>query len=170
MAYAKVSWASPYKEEDALRRSVWGNTTYLSVICLRLISLRRHLIIYKQVDCTGAFDLLNTSPTLSTCTQTFATTLFVDHARFGCTFFSFAAAAANLDQVTHDEIEVSSEESCTRLYQLFCLCTPVGSRELLVVVDIIPKTCEHYLVSFPSKMTQRICFAFWEWTMVPNSS
>ena len=113
---------------------------------------------------------LETSPTISTCTQTFATTLFVDHARFGCTFFSFAAAAANLDQVTHDEIEVSSEESCTRLYQLFCLCTPVGSKELLVVVDIIPKTCEHYLVSFPSKMTQRNCFAFWEWTMVPNSS
>ena len=58
MAYAKVSWASPYKEEDALRRFLWGNTTYLSVICLRLISLRRHLIIYKQVDCTGTFDLL----------------------------------------------------------------------------------------------------------------
>ena len=58
MSVAKVSWASPCKEEDALRKSLWGHTTYLSVICLRLISLRRHLIIYKQVDCTGTFDLL----------------------------------------------------------------------------------------------------------------
>ena len=62
MSYAKVSWASPYKEEYALRRSLWDNTTYLSVICLRLISLRRQLIIYKQVDYTGAFDLLKPPP------------------------------------------------------------------------------------------------------------
>ena len=47
------------------------------------------------------------------------TTLFVDHARFGCTLFKFAAAAANHDQVTHDQIAVSSEESCNRLYQRF---------------------------------------------------
>ena len=56
--------------------------------------------------------------------------------------FSFAAAAANLDQVTHEKIEVSSKESCTRLYQLLFLCTPVGSRKLLVKVSIIPKTCD----------------------------
>ena len=61
--------------------------------------------------------------------------------------FSIEAAAANLDQVTHDEIEVSSKESCTRLYQLFCLCTPVGSKELLVVVDIIPKTYDEMVSS-----------------------
>ena len=76
-----------------------------------------------------------------------------------CTLFKCAAAAASSDQATHDQIAVSSEESCNRLYQRFFLCTAVGSRKLLVVVDIIPKTCEHYLVSFPSKLTQCKCFS-----------
>ena len=43
-------------------------------------------IIYTQVDCTGAFDLLKTSPTISSCTQTFATILLVNHACIGCNF------------------------------------------------------------------------------------
>ena len=34
-------------------------------------------------------------------------TLFVDHARFGCIVFKFAAAAANLDQAPHYQIAVS---------------------------------------------------------------
>ena len=33
--------------------------------------------IYKQVDCTGAFDYLKTSPTISSCTHTFATPYFL---------------------------------------------------------------------------------------------
>ena len=39
------------------------------------------------------------------------------------------------------------------LYQLYFCALFVGSRKLLVVVDIIPKPCEHYVVSFPSKLT-----------------
>ena len=49
------------------------------------------------------------------------------------------------------------------------LCTPVGSSNLFVVVDIIPKTCEHCLVSFPSKLTQRLCSVFWEWLITTSS-
>ena len=41
-------------------------------------------IIYTQADCTGAFDLLKTSPTISSCTQTFATILLVNHACIRC--------------------------------------------------------------------------------------
>ena len=51
--------------------------------------------------------IIETCPTISTCTQSFANTSFIDYARFGCTFFEFAAVAANLDQVTHDQIAVS---------------------------------------------------------------
>ena len=62
MSYAKVCWASPCKEEHALRKFLWGNTTYLSLLCLRLISVRCYLIISKLFDCTGAFDFFTTSP------------------------------------------------------------------------------------------------------------
>ena len=40
------------------------------------------------------------------------------------------------------------------------LCTPVGSRNFFVVVDNILKTFEHYLVCFPSKLSQRLCSLF----------
>ena len=45
MLYANVSWASPCREEDALRKCLWCNATYLSVICLWPMSLRHHLIL-----------------------------------------------------------------------------------------------------------------------------
>ena len=50
MPYVKVCWASPCKEEYALRKSLWGNTTYFFVICLPLISFRCYLITNKQFE------------------------------------------------------------------------------------------------------------------------
>ena len=38
------------------------------------------------------------------------------------------------------------------------------------MVNILLKTCELYLVSFPCKLTHRLCFAFRERTMTPSSS
>ncbi len=81
MSYVKVSWASPCREEDALRKWLRGHTTYLSVICLWPISLRRHFILFTnklvaQVPLTS----WKPPPTISSCTQTFATILLVNHA------------------------------------------------------------------------------------------
>ncbi len=45
MLYANVSWASPCREEDALRKCLWCKATYLSVICLWQMSLRHHLML-----------------------------------------------------------------------------------------------------------------------------
>ena len=48
MSCAQIRWASPCNEANAQCRSLWGKTTYFSVIWLRLVSAAWYLIIQSH--------------------------------------------------------------------------------------------------------------------------
>ena len=126
--------------------------------------------IYKHVDCTGAIDILKISPQSPHVHKhlqlPYLLIMRPSDVSFvlscSCSCESWPGNAWSHSSVLRQEFK--------RLYQLFLCALFVGSRKLLVVVDFIPKPCEHYLVSFVSKLRWRSCFAFWKWTMTPNSS
>ena len=59
MSYAQVRWASPCNDVNAQCRSLWGKTTYLCVICLRLVGTACYFIVPKRCF-EMLFDLLIT--------------------------------------------------------------------------------------------------------------